>query len=117
MNQLGSSAELDDAPSVPSIGEVIANKYRVDSVVGRGGMGVVLCATHLELGQRVAIKVLTVPEEDARRDEARERFLREGRATARLISDHVVRIYDVGTLSNGAPFMVMELLLGQDLAR
>ena len=102
---------------MPAIGEVIAGKYRVDSVVGTGGMGVVLCATHLELGQRVAIKVLTVPEDDARRDEARERFLREGRATAALVSDHVVRVYDVGTLATGAPFMVMELLRGQDLAR
>ena len=74
-------------------------------------------ATHLELGQRVAIKVLTVSDEDERRDEARERFLREGRATAALVSDHVVRVYDVGTLENGAPFMVMELLRGQDLAR
>ncbi|MES1175121.1 MAG: protein kinase [Myxococcales bacterium] len=117
MNQQANSAELDGAPSTPAIGDVIAGKYRVESVVGSGGMGVVLCATHLELGQRVAIKVLTVPEDDSRRDEARERFLREGRATAALVSDHVVRIYDVGTLHTGAPFMVMELLRGQDLAR
>ncbi len=102
---------------MPAIGAVIAGKYRIESVVGSGGMGVVLCATHVGLGQRVAIKVLTVPEDDARRDEARERFLREGRATAALVSDHVVRIYDVGTLDSGAPFMVMELLRGQDLAR
>ncbi|MBM6691468.1 protein kinase, partial [Fusobacterium mortiferum] len=66
--------------------------------------------------QRVAIKVLTVSDHDERRDEARERFLREGRATAQLVSDHVVRVYDVGTLEHGAPFMVMELLRGQDLA-
>jgi serine/threonine-protein kinase len=76
----------------------------------------VFSATHVELGQRVAIKVLTVEDDDARRDEARERFLREGRATAALVSDHVVRVYDVGTLESGAPFMVMELLRGQDLA-
>jgi serine/threonine protein kinase len=110
------SAELEGA-AIPAIGEVIVGKYRVDSVVGSGGMGIVLCATHLDLGQRVAIKVLTVSEEDERRDEARERFLREGRATAALVSDHVVRVYDVGTLPSGAPFMVMELLHGQDLAR
>jgi eukaryotic-like serine/threonine-protein kinase len=111
------SAELEGANSLPAIGEVIVGKYRVDSVVGSGGMGIVLSATHLELGQRVAIKVLTVSDEDERRDEARERFLREGRATAALVSDHVVRVYDVGTLPSGAPFMVMELLRGQDLAR
>ena len=117
MNHAADPAELDGVPSIPAIGAVVAGKYRVDSVVGTGGMGVVLCATHLELGQRVAIKVLTVPDDDARRDEARERFLREGRATAALLSDHVVRVYDVGTLATGAPFMVMELLRGQDLAR
>ena len=111
------NAELDGAPAVPAVGEVIAGKYRVDSVVGTGGMGIVLCATHLGLGQQVAIKVLTVHDEDQRRDEARERFLREGRATAALVSDHVVRVHDVGTLDSGAPFMVMELLRGQDLAR
>jgi len=117
MIQKAHSAELEGAPSLPAAGEVIAGKYRVDSVLGSGGMGVVLCATHLALGQRVAIKVLTVSDEDERRDEARERFLREGRATAALVSDHVVRVYDVGTLASGAPFMVMELLRGQDLAR
>jgi len=109
--------EFDEAAPIPAVGEVIADKYRVDSVVGTGGMGVVLCATHLGLGQRVAIKVLTVPEDNERQVEARERFLREGRATAALVSDHVVRVYDVGTLANGAPFMVMELLRGQDLAQ
>lgn len=117
MNKPANTAEFGGGASVPAVGEVIADKYRIDSVVGTGGMGIVLCATHLGLGQRVAIKVLTVPDDDARRDEARERFLREGRATAALVSDHVVRVYDVGTLDNGAPFMVMELLRGQDLAR
>src|SRR4051794_15090803 len=109
--------EPEGTASIPEVGQVIVGKYRIDSVVGSGGMGIVLSATHLDLGQRVAIKVLTVSDEDERRDEARERFLREGRATAALVSDHVVRVYDVGTLANGAPFMVMELLRGQDLAR
>jgi serine/threonine protein kinase len=110
------SADFEEEHALPSIGEVIAGKYRVDSILGRGGMGVVLAATHLELGQAVAIKVLTIQEQDGRRDEARERFLREGRATAALVSDNVVRIYDVGTLESGAPFMVMEFLRGRDLA-
>lgn len=117
MIQKAHPAELEGAPPLPAVGEVIVGKYRIDSVVGSGGMGIVLCATHLDLGQRVAIKVLTVADDDERRDEARERFLREGRATAALVSDHVVRVHDVGTLASGAPFMVMELLRGQDLAR
>ncbi len=99
---------------VPGVGEVIEGKYRVEEVVGRGGMGVVLAARHLALGQRVAIKVLSAS--DAAREEATARFLREGRAAAGLTSDHVVRIHDVGTLPNGAAFMVMELLRGKDLS-
>lgn len=117
MTKQAYTEELEGSTSIPAVGEVIAGKYRVDSELGSGGMGVVLCATHLGLGQRVAIKVLTVSDDDERRAEARQRFLREGRATAALVSDHVVRVYDVGTLDNGAPFMVMELLRGQDLAR
>jgi len=117
MTKHDTTAAFDGIPAVPQPGEVIAGKYRIEAVLGTGGMGVVLCATHLTLGQQVAIKVLTVPENDARKDEARERFIREGRATAALVSDHVVRVYDVGTLDDGAPFMVMELLRGEDLAR
>ncbi len=99
---------------LPAIGEVIAQKYRVESVVGMGGMGVVVAARHLQLGQAVAIKLLSAPEE-SRRAEANMRFIREAQAAATLHSDHVVRIYDVGTLDSGLPFMVMELLRGSDL--
>ena len=102
----------NDGP--PAVGDVIAEKYRVESVVGTGGMGVVLAARHLQLGQTVAIKVLSAPEE-SRRLEANTRFIREAQAAAMLRSDHVVRIYDVGTLESGLPFMVMELLRGSDL--
>jgi len=99
----------------PALGEVIAQKYRVESLVGRGGMGVVVCARHVQLGQAVAIKLLTLPPDEDRRDEAIARFLHEAQAAARLRSDHVVRIYDVGQLDTGLPFMVMELLSGSDL--
>jgi serine/threonine-protein kinase len=78
-------------------------------------MGVVVSARHLQLGQVVAIKLLTLPPDEDRRDEAIARFLHEAQAAAKLQSDHVVRIYDVGQLENGLPFMVMELLSGTDL--
>jgi len=97
------------------LGEVIAKKYRVESLVGRGGMGVVVAARHVQLGQVVAIKLLTLPPDEERRDEAVARFLHEAQAAARLQNDHVVRIYDVGQLDDGLPFMVMELLTGSDL--
>jgi serine/threonine protein kinase len=99
----------------PAIGDVIAQKYRVEGVVGKGGMGVVVSARHVQLGQMVAIKLLTLPPDEDRRDEAIARFLNEAQAAARLRSDHVVRIYDVGQLDSGLPFMVMELLSGSDL--
>lgn len=99
----------------PVVGDVLAQKYRVESIVGRGGMGVVLSARHVQLGQVVAIKLLTLPPDEDRRDEAIGRFLHEAQAAAKLQNDHVVRIYDVGQLDNGLPFMVMELLVGADL--
>jgi len=98
-----------------AVGDVIAQKYRVEGIVGRGGMGVVVSARHIQLGQTVAIKLLTLPPDEDRRDEAIARFLNEAQAAAKLRGDHVVRIYDVGQLESGLPFMVMELLSGADL--
>lgn len=110
----GSTGERWQA-GVPAVGELIAQKYRVEGVVGTGGMGVVVSARHLQLGQVVAIKLLTLPPDEDRRDEAIARFLHEAQAAAGLRSDHVVRLYDVGQLDSGLPFMVMELLSGTDL--
>jgi len=98
-------------------GDVIAGKYRVDEMVAVGGMGLVVSARHQQLGQQVAIKVLLPTEVDDEEAQAVPRFLREARAAAALRSDHVVRIYDVDTLPSGLPYMVMELLMGQDLRR
>src|SRR5688500_5521935 len=78
-----------------------------------GGMGVVLAAKHVGLGQRVAVKMLRP--EIAKLPEAAERFLREARASTTLRSGNVARVLDVGKLDNGAPYMVMEFLEGKDL--
>ena len=95
------------------IGALIAGKYRVERVLGQGGMGVVVVAMHDDLDQRVAIKFL-LP--DALKDpEWVARFSREARAAARIKSEHAVKVYDVGKLDNGAPYMVMEYLEGRDL--
>jgi serine/threonine protein kinase len=96
------------------IGDVVADKYRVESVLGRGGMGYVVAANHAQLDRRVAIKLLN-PEYCESAD-AVARFLREARASVRIESEHVAKVLDVGTLDSGAPYMVMELLEGQDLA-
>jgi serine/threonine-protein kinase len=89
-------------------GEVLAGKYRVEQVLGAGGMGYVVAAVHEQLGQRVAVKLL-VPELCENEDSV-TRFLREARAAVRIQSEHVARVIDVGELTNGAPYMVMEFL-------
>jgi len=96
-------------------GDRIAGKYRVDRVIGRGGMGVVVAATHEQLEQRVALKFLLA--EAASNPDVVARFLREARAAVRILSEHVARVLDVGTLESGAPYMVMEYLEGEDLGQ
>jgi eukaryotic-like serine/threonine-protein kinase len=95
-------------------GSVLAGKYRVDKVLGIGGMGVVVAARHLQLDTKVAIKFL-LPAMLASPD-AVARFAREARAAVKITSEHVARVFDVGTLETGAPYMVMEFLEGGDLA-
>jgi serine/threonine-protein kinase len=96
-------------------GTVVGGKYRIDHVLGRGGMGVIAAATHVHLHQRVALKFLH--REYATSPDVVERFVREARAAAALRSEHVCRVSDVGALDDGAPYIVMELLEGTDLAR
>ncbi|WP_438037205.1 serine/threonine-protein kinase [Sorangium sp. So ce204] len=104
----------DEAEGLVRPGQVIAEKYRVERVIGAGGMGVVVAATHLQLEERVAIKLL-LPEAAKSRTLA-ERFVREARAAVKVKSEHVARVTDVGTLDSGTPYMVMEYLSGSDLA-
>jgi serine/threonine-protein kinase len=96
------------------VGTLLAGKYRVDRVIGRGGMGVVVAATHLHLQQPVALKFLLPGAPHSR--EVMERFVREARSAARLRSEHVCRVSDVGSFDDGSPYIVMELLEGSDLA-
>lgn len=97
------------------VGAVLAGKYRVERVLGQGGMGVVVEATQLDLDRRVALKFLrtsALPEKSS----ALTRFEREARTIARLRGEHIVQVYDVGRLPEGEPFIVMELLSGEDLS-
>jgi serine/threonine protein kinase len=103
---------MTDVPVAP--GDLLAGKYRVERVLGSGGMGVVVAAVHEELGQRVALKFL-LPRA-MQNGEAASRFLREARAVVRIASEHVARVLDVGRLESGAPYLVMEYLEGTDLA-
>ena len=108
-NTTSASVEL------PRQGDVIAGKYRIESVVGTGGMGVVLGAADLSLNRPVAIKFLSPHKVQC--EAAVARFLREARAAAAIQSEHVVRVYEIGTLESGAPFIVMEHLRGADLSQ
>ena len=99
----------------PREGDVLAGKFRIERVLGVGGMGMVVSAMHLHLDERVAIKFL-LPEA-LTNAEAVARFGREARAAVKIKSEHVARVTDVGALETGAPYMVMELLRGQDLSQ
>ena len=102
-------------PSLPvQPGEVLLGKYRVDRVLGAGGMGIVVAAHHLQLDERVAIKFL-LPDALQSPDVV-ARFAQEARAAVKIKSEHVVRVIDVGTLPTGSPYMVMEYLEGADLS-
>jgi len=103
-----------DASDTVAVGDVIDGRFRVEKVLGEGGMGVVVQATHLQLHQPVAVKLLHA--EAARDERKRARFLREAQVSARLRSEHVVRLMDFGLSEHGAPIIVMEYLEGTDLA-
>jgi serine/threonine protein kinase len=79
-----------------ALGAILVGKYRIDAILGQGGMGVVARATHLHLSETVAIKFLRA--DIAGDDEANQRFLREAHAAWKLKNEHVARVLDVGTL-------------------
>src|SRR5262245_56890664 len=95
-------------------GHIVAEKYEVERVLGQGGMGTVIAALHVHLRERVAIKLLS--REAAEQTEAISRFMREARAAARIKSEHVAKVSDVGSLPDGTPYIVMEYLEGFDLS-
>jgi serine/threonine-protein kinase len=103
-----------EASDVPREGDIIAGRYRVERVLGQGGMGVVVAARHTSLRQRVAVKFLRPAA--LKLPGASARFLREAQAAAAIHSEHVARVTDMGTLGTGSPFMVMEHLDGTDLS-
>ncbi len=102
-------------PSAPiQRGDLVSSRYRVEGVLGQGGMGVVVRATDTELHRQVAIKFLLA---DHLQDESSfARFRREARATAQIHSEYAVRVYDWGRHKRGESFLVMEWLDGSDLA-
>jgi serine/threonine protein kinase len=97
------------------VGSTIAGKYRVRRVVGGGSMGVVCEAEHLEIGKRVAIKLIDASL--AGMNDIAMRFRQEARATSLVESHHIVQVFDVGTDERLGLYLVMEYLTGEDLAK
>lgn len=95
------------------LGTVVAGTYQLERHIGSGGSSHVFEAEHVRLGKRFAVKLLR-PELDTNRRTA-QRFRREARAIARLKSEHIVSVVDCGELDDGTPYLVMELLEGEDL--
>ena len=96
-------------------GAVLAGKYRVERIIGQGGMGIVAAGHHIQLEQRMALKLM-LPHA-MMSGEAVSRFVREARAAARISSEHVARVFDVGALDTGEPYIAMEYLEGSDIAQ
>lgn len=96
-------------------GNVLLDKYHIERVLGRGGMGEVMLARNLDLDQLVAMKFL-LPEALERPDVVK-RFHREARNAARLKNEYICQVYDVGRLDNGAPYIVMEYMDGTDVGK
>ena len=119
--RVGLASNLDRRYSAKNVGNsdppvpqgLVAGKYRLTRLLGRGGMGAVWEGTHTSLGNRVAVKFIDA--EYAESPEARSRFENEARAAARLRSKHVVEVYDHGVSDDGRPFIVMEFLSGEPL--
>ncbi|WP_437736340.1 protein kinase domain-containing protein [Sorangium sp. So ce1335] len=114
MAQAGSdAAEPASWRRIPRVGDIIGGKYRVERVLGRGGMGLVVSAHHVSLRHRVALKFL-LPE-GRTTPGAVERFFREAQAAAAIASEHIARVIDVGHTDEELPYFVMEYLNGIDL--
>ena len=95
------------------IDRTIDGRYRLDQLLGRGGMGTVYAATDLRLGRAVAVKLIRDAAFAA--DASRRRFHREARACARLHHDNIITVYDYGTTGHDIAYLVMERLVGSTL--
>jgi serine/threonine-protein kinase len=112
-NPSDSSPSSHSSESSAAVGAVVAGRYRLTRLIGEGGMGAVYEAEHVEIGKRVAIKL--VRSIHARHAEIAARFRREARSASAIESDHIVQVFDAGNDPELGLFMAMELLRGEDL--
>jgi serine/threonine protein kinase len=110
---MGTPSPSPDDSGLVSVGSLLAGRYRVESVLGKGGMGKVYKAEHTGIGRTVALKVLHARLGGSK--EAKERFQREARASGRLSHPNIVEVSDSGELEDGSLYLVMEALEGEPL--
>ncbi|HEY2405618.1 MAG TPA: protein kinase [Polyangiaceae bacterium] len=110
-----SSSRDESLPQGARVGQIVAGKYRIERLLGRGGMGEVYEARHLVVGRRFAIKFLQ--ERRALAADSATRFLLEAQAAGALDSEHITAVLDFDRAQDGAPFLVMEYLSGESVAR
>ena len=113
-HSLHPEAEGEAPEPADLVGRTIDGKYRIDALLGKGGMGAVFRAENTRIGKPVAIKILVRAYE--RGSESERRFSREARIVGSLGHPNIVEIFDLGALEDGAPYQVMELLEGRTLA-
>lgn len=110
-DSLGES-HLPQSPLIQK-GYLVAGKYELEYMIGQGGMGTVWAARHVNLGQRAAVKFISIAHIES--EDALRRFDREAKAAASIRSRNVVQVYDNGEMEDGTPYMVMEYLEGESL--
>ena len=110
--QLAVASALSAPPKPPELGDILDDKYRIESKIGQGGCGVVFQATHLELNRPVAIKVLHNAPKDS---QALARFRVEGIASCRVQHPNAVSVFDFCAVDQKLPYLVLELLSGGSL--
>jgi serine/threonine protein kinase len=107
---------MAEESTATAVGTLLNGTYRLERVIAEGGMGVVYEAAHVRLPRRFAVKVLGKPEDSRVSSTALQRFRREAEIASTLAHSHIVEVFDYQISDSGAPYLVMELLEGEDLA-
>jgi len=113
-NTLTHASRPPPADQDKMVGRILDSRYRIDAILGEGGMGVVYASTHTVLQKRMAIKIIRG--DMARDSELVTRFTQEARAASAIGNEHIIDVSDFGTVDDGSVYFVMEYLDGTSLS-